>query len=109
MQTADFRFRTVDTNGIRIHVAEAGPDHGPPVILLHGFPEFWYGWRHQIPALAQAGYHVWAPDQRGYNRSPKPGPVRAYRLEELVADVLGLVQAGGQEQAALVGHDWGAW
>ena len=102
------RLRFVDTHGLRLHVAEAGPEDGPLVILLHGFPEFWYGWRHQIPALAAAGFRVWAPDQRGYNLSDKPSPVRAYRLAELVDDVLGLIDAQGRERAALVGHDWGA-
>jgi pimeloyl-ACP methyl ester carboxylesterase len=78
------------------------------VLLLHGFPEFWYGWRAQIPALAKAGYRVIAPDQRGYNLSDKPKGASAYRVEALVQDVLGLVDALGYEQINLVGHDWGA-
>jgi epoxide hydrolase 4 len=106
------RFRFVETNGIRLHVAEAGSPEGPLVMLLHGFPEFWYGWRRQIPALSQAGRCVWVPDQRGYGQSDKPVPVRAYRLETLGADILGLIDAAGVSQVDLVGHDWGgavAW
>lgn len=99
---------TVPTNGLRLHVAQAGAPAGPLVILLHGFPDFWYGWRRQIPALAEAGYWVWAPDQRGYNLSDKPARVADYRLEALAADVLGLMDAAGREQACIVGHDWGA-
>lgn len=110
---ADLRFRYIDTNGIRLHVAEAGPEDGPLVILLHGFPEFWYGWRKQIPTLAYAGYRVLVPDQRGYNLSDKPRGVEAYRIEELTADVVGLIDASGyQSAAAVIGHDWGglvAW
>jgi pimeloyl-ACP methyl ester carboxylesterase len=97
----------ISTNGIRLHVAQAGPASGPLVLLLHGFPEFWYGWRHQLPSLAAAGYRVWAPDQRGYNLSDKPPGIAAYRLETLAADVIGLLDAAGREQACLVGHDWG--
>lgn len=100
--------RQVQTNGITLHVVQDGPQDGPLVILLHGFPEFWYGWRRQIPALAQAGYRVWAPDQRGYNRSDKPPGIAAYNLDALAQDVLGLIQAAGEEQAAVIGHDWGA-
>ena len=96
------------TNGINLHVVMAGPSDGPLVLLLHGFPEFWYGWRRQIPALAAAGYHVWAPDQRGYNRSDKPAGVAAYGIETLAKDVVGLIEASGREQVYLVGHDWGA-
>lgn len=98
----------VATNGIRLHVVQAGPDDGPLVILLHGFPEFWYGWRRQMPYLASAGYRVWAPDQRGYNLSDKPHRLSAYRLDDLAADVIGLADAAGQQQIFLVGHDWGA-
>jgi len=96
------------TNGINLHVVMAGPADGPLVLLLHGFPEFWYGWRRQIPALAAAGYHVWAPDQRGYNRSDKPAGVGAYAIETLAKDIVGLIEASGREQVYLVGHDWGA-
>jgi len=76
--------------------------------LLHGFPEFWYGWRRQIPYLAAAGYRVWAPDQRGYNISDKPEGIAAYTLDELAADVIGLMDAAGEEKVFMVGHDWGA-
>ena len=98
----------VTTNGIRLHVVQAGPINGPLVILLHGFPEFWYGWRRQIGALAQAGYRVWVPDQRGYNGSDKPGGIAPYALDHLAADVIGLIDAAGREKAAVIGHDWGA-
>ncbi|TGE23376.1 alpha/beta fold hydrolase [Hymenobacter metallicola] len=98
----------VETNGIRLHVVQCGPAQGPLVVLLHGFPEFWYGWHRQIDALAAAGYRVWAPDQRGYNLSDKPRRVAAYRVDTLARDVLGLLDAAGQRQAFIVGHDWGA-
>ncbi|MEZ0539751.1 alpha/beta fold hydrolase [Fibrella arboris] len=100
--------RYVQTNGIRLHVVEAGPADGPLVILLHGFPEFWYGWRAQIDALAQAGFRVWVPDQRGYNLSDKPFGCQAYSIDRLVADVVGLIDAAGAQKATVVGHDWGA-
>lgn len=102
------RHTTIATNGIHLHVVQAGPEDGPLVILLHGFPEFWYGWRHQIDALAAAGLRVWIPDQRGYNLSDKPEGVRSYRLDILAHDILGLLDAAGTRQAAIVGHDWGA-
>ena len=102
----DYEF--IETNGIRLHVAQDGPSDGPLVILLHGFPEFSYGWRRQIPYLASAGYRVWAPDQRGYNLSDKPDRLAAYSLDELAADVVGLIDAAGKKQVFLVGHDWGA-
>lgn len=98
----------IETNGIRLHVVQAGSADGELVILLHGFPEFWYGWRRQISALAEAGYRVWAPDQRGYNLSDKPGGVGAYKIDALSADVVGLIEAAGRERAAVIGHDWGA-
>ncbi len=104
--------QTIETNGIRLNVVQAGPEDGPLLILLHGFPEFSYGWRKQIPYLASAGYRVWAPDQRGYNVSDKPEGIAAYSLDQLAADVIGLIDAAGQEKAYLVGHDWGgavAW
>ncbi|WP_231183221.1 alpha/beta hydrolase [Haladaptatus sp. DYF46] len=97
-------------NGVRLHYVESGD--GPLVLLLHGFPEFWYSWREQIPALASAGYHVVAPDMRGYNASEKPHGVDAYRTDELIADVTGLIDHFGEESAHVVGHDWGgavAW
>ncbi len=80
---------------------------GPLIVLLHGFPEFWYSWRHQIPALVAAGFRVATPDLRGYNESDKPEGIEAYRMSELVEDVAGLVRALGEERAAIVGHDWG--
>jgi pimeloyl-ACP methyl ester carboxylesterase len=99
----------IATNGIRLHCVVDGD--GPLVVLLHGFPECWYSWRHQIAALAPR-FRVVAPDLRGYNLSDKPRPVAAYALSELVADVRGLVEALGERQAVIVGHDWGggvAW
>ena len=110
--TSQLKHRQIETNGITLHAVEAGPENGPLVILLHGFPEFWYGWRYQIEALAAAGYRVLAPDQRGYNLSDKPKEISAYNLDELAADVIGLIDASGREKAYVVGHDWGgavAW
>ena len=104
----ELRHEYVAVNGLRLHVVKAGPDTGPIVLLLHGFPEFWYGWRHQIPALVAAGFQVWAPDQRGYNLSDKPRSVAAYGIDRLADDVLGLIEATGREKVHLVGHDWGA-
>ena len=98
----------VDVGELCLHVVRAGPVDGPPVVLLHGFPELWFGWRRQIPALAAAGYRVIVPDQRGYNTSDKPVEVAAYRIDRLVGDVLGLLDAHGLERASVVGHDWGA-
>ncbi|MCP3143460.1 alpha/beta fold hydrolase [Pyxidicoccus xibeiensis] len=98
--------RTVETNGIQLHIAEAG--EGPLVLLLHGWPESWYSWRHQLHALAAAGYHAVAPDVRGYGRSDKPGAVEAYSLKNLLADFVGLLDVLGERTAVVVGHDWGA-
>lgn len=98
----------VETNKIKLHVVQAGPVDGPLVILLHGFPEFWYGWKRQIEPLAEAGFCVWVPDQRGYNFSDKPTGIGAYRLDTLVADVVGLIDASGRGKATIIGHDWGA-
>ena len=98
----------VATNGIRLHTRQAGPDDGPLVIVLHGFPEFWEGWHRQIEPLAAAGYRVIVPDQRGYNRSDKPDGVASYHIAELAADVIGLIDDAGRETAAVAGHDWGA-
>jgi pimeloyl-ACP methyl ester carboxylesterase len=98
----------VQTNGIRLHVVQAGPKSGIPVVLLHGFPEFWYGWRKQIPALAKAGCRVIVPDQRGYNLSDKPKGIKSYRIDELVKDILGLIDVLEYQKVNLVGHDWGA-
>ena len=96
------------TNGIRLHVVQSGSRYGSLVILLHGFPEFWYGWRRQIQPLAEAGFRVWVPDQRGYNLSDKPRGTAAYRFDELANDVIGLIDAAGVERCYLAGHDWGA-
>jgi pimeloyl-ACP methyl ester carboxylesterase len=105
----DVEHRFVDTNGVRLHCAIAG--RGPLVVLLHGFPESWYCWRHQIAALAPH-FRVVAPDLRGYNDSERPRDVRAYTLAEVTADVAGLIEALGEREAVVVGHDWGgavAW
>jgi pimeloyl-ACP methyl ester carboxylesterase len=107
---SELAHREAVVNGVRLHYVEAGA--GPPVILLHGFPEFWYSWRHQIPALAGAGFRALVPDQRGYNLSDKPPAVSDYRVEKLAADVAGLIRRAGRGRAAVVGHDWGgavAW
>ncbi len=110
-----WRERFLDVGEVKLHAIEAGPagpEDGPLAILLHGFPEFWYGWRRQIAPLAAAGYRVLVPDQRGYNLSDKPRGVTAYGLDRLADDVVGLVEAAGRERALLVGHDWGgavAW
>ena len=98
--------RTVETNGIRLHVAEAGA--GPLVLFLHGWPESWYSWRHQLPAVAAAGFHGVAPDVRGYGDSDKPEAIEAYSMQTMVADYVGLLDALGEETAVVVGHDWGA-
>ncbi len=98
--------RLIESNGIRMHVAEQG--QGPLVLLCHGFPESWYSWRHQLSALAEAGYHAVAPDQRGYGQTDRPEAIEAYTTLHLVGDMLGLLDALGEEQAVIVGHDWGA-
>jgi pimeloyl-ACP methyl ester carboxylesterase len=105
-------FARVPTNGIHLNVAGAGPRDGPLVVLLHGFPEFWYSWRKQIEPLAAAGFRVLAPDMRGYNLSDKPRGISAYRIDRLAADVVGLIDHAGRSKAVIVGHDWGgavAW
>ena len=122
--TTDYRLPTTDwthgeatPNGVRLHYVEAGAGAGaggtaPPVILLHGFPEFWYSWRHQLPALAAAGFRALAPDLRGYNLSGRPPGIRPYRIGALIGDVVGLIAHAGAARAVLVGHDWGgliAW
>jgi len=99
----------VATNGIRLHVVQAGPADGPPVLLLHGFPEFWWTWHAQIAALAQAGFRVIAPDQRGFDLSDKPSRVEDYRSEERRADILGLLDALGHHRVSIAGHDFGAF
>jgi pimeloyl-ACP methyl ester carboxylesterase len=99
-------------NGIRLHTVTAGPNDGELVVLLHGWPEFWYSWRFQIPALVEAGYRIVAPDLRGYNESEKPHGVDAYRIGPLTGDVAGLIDHYGDGTAHVVGHDWGgsiAW
>ncbi|WP_426749652.1 alpha/beta fold hydrolase [Myxococcus sp. Y35] len=103
---ADIKHHTVRTNGIHLHVAEAG--QGPLVLLLHGWPESWYSWRHQLHALAEAGYRAVAPDIRGYGRSDKPEPVEAYSMKHLMGDAVGLLDALGEQTAVVVGHDWGS-
>ena len=98
--------RTVEANGIAIHLAEAGS--GPVVLLCHGFPESWYSWRHQLKALAEAGYHAVAPDMRGYGQTGQPQDIDQYSLFHLVGDMVGVLDALAAPQAVVVGHDWGA-
>ncbi len=98
----------ISTNNINLHVMTDGPENGTAVILLHGFPEFHYGWKNQIPALVEAGFRVIVPDQRGYNLSDKPKGVSAYDVDILAEDIIGLLDAYGIQKAKLVGHDWGA-
>ncbi len=98
--------RFVQTNGIRMHIAECGT--GPTVIMCHGFPESWYSWRHQLRALAAAGYHAVAPDQRGYGQTDAPEDIASYSQLHLVGDIVGLLDALGEETAVIAGHDWGA-
>jgi len=100
----DFSF--VNTNGVRLRVAESGT--GPLIVLVHGWPESWYSWRHQIPALVAAGYRVAAVDVRGYGGSDKPHAIEAYSLREMCADIASLIEGLGAKQAILIGHDWGA-
>jgi pimeloyl-ACP methyl ester carboxylesterase len=109
----DVHHRFVQLDGVRLHCVETPTDGtGQLVVLLHGFPEFWYSWRHQLPALAAAGRYAVAPDMRGYNRSDKPDSVRDYDVEVLADDIAQLVRALGRQRAVVVGHDWGgmvAW
>ena len=98
--------RKVNANGIGVHVAEAG--QGPLVLMCHGFPESWYSWRHQLSALAEAGYHAVAPDMRGYGETDHPEEIERYTLFHLVGDMVGVVGALGEKKAVIVGHDWGA-
>ncbi len=104
--TTEVTHRTVATNGIRMHLAEAGV--GPLVVLCHGFPEFWYSWRHQLPALAEAGFHAVAPDMRGYGQTDRPEPIDQYTLLHILGDMVGLLDASGVDRAVIAGHDWGA-
>src|SRR6266849_4134042 len=98
--------RFIETNGIRMHVAESGA--GPLVVLCHGFPESWYSWRHQLPVLAAAGFHAVAPDMRGYGQTDRPEAIDQYTLLHLIGDMVGLLDALGAEGAVIAGHDWGA-
>jgi pimeloyl-ACP methyl ester carboxylesterase len=98
--------RMIESNGIHLNIAEQGK--GPPVLLCHGFPESWYSWRHQIGALAAAGFHAIAPDMRGYGKSDAPEAIDQYTIFHLVGDLVGLLDALKTETAVIVGHDWGA-
>ena len=102
----DIQHRFIDTNGIRMHIAEKGSD--PLILLCHGFPESWYSWRHQILALADAGYHVVAPDMRGYGQTDAPEAIDQYSMMHLVGDMVGVLDALGEQTAVIAGHDWGA-
>jgi pimeloyl-ACP methyl ester carboxylesterase len=102
----EVKHRVVETNGIRIHIAESGA--GPLVLLCHGFPESWYSWRHQLRALAEAGFHAVAPDMRGYGQTQCPEQIDQYTLLHLVGDMIGLLDVLNAETAVIVGHDWGA-
>jgi soluble epoxide hydrolase/lipid-phosphate phosphatase len=106
----EFRHQFLETNGIRMHVAEAGA--GYPVVMCHGFPELWYSWRHQMRALADAGFRAIAPDQRGYGDTEAPQPIEAYTQRQLVADITGMLDVLGIAKCVIIGHDWGgavAW
>ncbi len=101
-----FELRSIATNGLNVRVAVEGV--GPLVVLVHGWPELWYSWRHQIKAIAEAGYKVIAPDVRGYGGSDKPYAIRAYSMKELMGDLIGLIDAFDEDKATVIGHDWGA-
>jgi pimeloyl-ACP methyl ester carboxylesterase len=112
MMENGWKSKQISLNGLSIHVVEAGEQDKPLLILLHGFPEFWWAWRHQITPFADAGYHVVVPDLRGYNRSDAPQEISFYRLDILVADIIAIADHYGAERFRLVGHDWGgviAW
>jgi len=100
-------FRYIETNGIRMRIGEMGTE-GPVVLLVHGWPETWYSWRHQIPALAKAGYRVVIPEMRGYGKTDAPDAVEEYDIVHLAGDLVGILDELGEEKAALVSHDWGA-
>ena len=107
-----FRERFVFSSGVRLHLVEAGPESGPPVVLLHGFPDFWWSWRHLMPALAGAGFRAVAPDLRGYARSDKPRGLGAYRIDRLAGDLRALLDDLSPEPLPVIAHDWGgavAW
>ncbi len=106
MSMTKVQHRIVETNGIRMHIAEQGA--GPTVLLCHGFPECWYSWRHQLGALAAAGFHAVAPDMRGYGQTDSPQEIDRYTLLHLVGDMIGLLEALGIERSVIAGHDWGA-
>jgi epoxide hydrolase 4 len=108
--TNELKHEFVSTNGVNLHVVKAGSDdkNTPLVLMLHGFPEFWYAWHKQIQPLADAGFTVWAPDGRGYNLSDKPSRIADYDIDILARDVIGLIEAAGREKAVVVAHDWGA-
>jgi pimeloyl-ACP methyl ester carboxylesterase len=106
MTMTEATHRIVETNGIRMHIAEQGK--GPTVLLCHGFPECWYSWRHQLAALAASGFHAVAPDQRGYGQTDAPAEIERYTLLHLVGDMVGLLDVLGVERAVIAGHDWGA-
>lgn len=106
MSLADIKQRRVVTNGIELNIAEQG--EGPLVLMLHGFPESWYSWRHQFAPLAAAGFHAVAPDMRGYGKSDKPHNIDAYNQVQVVNDIVGLIPALGYQTAIVFGHDWGA-
>lgn len=106
--TFDLDHHDVATNGVRLHTVQAGPADGRPLVLLHGFPELWRGWREHIEPLARAGHRVVVPDQRGYNTSDKPRGLDAYDIDVLVRDVLDILDAQGWRSACVAGHDWGA-
>ena len=101
-----FRHRTISTNGIKMHIAEAGS--GPLVVMCHGFPESWYSWRHQLTALAESGFHAVAPDMRGYGQTESPQAIDQFTLFHLVGDVIGLLDALEESEAVIIGHDWRA-
>ena len=105
-QFPDVTQRRIETNGITLNIAEQGD--GPLVLLLHGFPESWFSWRHQFNALSEAGFRAVAPDMRGYGDSDKPNAIEAYNQVEVVNDIIGLIPALGYERAVIIGHDWGA-
>ncbi len=98
--------RTIKSNGINMRIAEMGS--GPLVILVHGWPESWYSWRHQLPAIAAAGFHVVAPDMRGYGKTDKPAAIEDYDIHHLTADIVGIIDALGEKTAVVIGHDWGS-
>ena len=105
-QFPDVTQRRIETNGITLNIAEQGD--GPLVLLLHGFPESWFSWRHQFSALSETGFHAVAPDMRGYGDSDKPHDIKAYNQVEVVNDIIGLIPALGYDHAVVIGHDWGA-